>query len=701
MADPFTPVFADFVRELSRSTGTGPFTPDEAVRGYRRFADAVSVGDSFHYAIQSIDRPDEYEYGRGTLQPDGTIMREPDGPATDFGPGSKTVSLVVGAEWFAAADHAMPVDVRRFGAKGDGNANDTAALQAAIDALSARYLADGKPRTLTFGAGTTYLVRQLILKPGVNLIGTGGATLKKTPAGAETNEAVLSTWVMVSAGWNSSNKFNSDAACAHRVRIEGLIFDGSLAEMNWTDGSYSQQQGHCLFLTGSNQMDSDRRAKFLVRACEFRGSVADGISVAVNADVIVEQVEAYNCFRGGLVATGGNSRLRASGFRGESARIDIEPISPGYGGSLVLDYALESVEIDLDTKMDVRWPNGGKPLAGIDLEVTPGSIAYLKGVRSHSPRFHLDLNGGGGEFLAEDCLFTLGPRAGDMNHLINLGDATFRNCEFRTVEQSGETQYAGLHPNPGSGSGCTMVFDRCRFSLDPAIRANTPGTTCRAFWPEYVAQADDIRFRFIEPEIVGDWHVGFDCFGCSTVEVVGGRYEADSLFRICGVSNHPCRLEIRGALVVEDRVSALFAHVNQANIAGNRLTFDQVSLSRALTTSSANPYYFDVVGSYSFPVDAKPTSTGAVRGTVAKLSIAPHAATGTPVVTEWMAVTTHASFPTWIPHRLHATKGSTAGRPAAAGGDTGILYFDTGLDPDGKPIWWTGSAWVDATGALA
>ena len=48
-------------------------------------------------------------------------------------------------------------------------------------------------------------------------------------------------------------------------------------------------------------------------------------------------------------------------------------------------------------------------------------------------------------------------------------------------------------------------------------------------------------------------------------------------------------------------------------------------------------------------------------------------------------------------------KGSTGGRPSIAGtltADVGIMYLDTTLDADGKPIWWTGTAWVDATGAV-
>lgn len=42
-------------------------------------------------------------------------------------------------------------------------------------------------------------------------------------------------------------------------------------------------------------------------------------------------------------------------------------------------------------------------------------------------------------------------------------------------------------------------------------------------------------------------------------------------------------------------------------------------------------------------------------------------------------------------------KGGTSSRPAYP--NPGQQFFDTTLDADGKPIWWTGTAWVDATGA--
>lgn len=44
-------------------------------------------------------------------------------------------------------------------------------------------------------------------------------------------------------------------------------------------------------------------------------------------------------------------------------------------------------------------------------------------------------------------------------------------------------------------------------------------------------------------------------------------------------------------------------------------------------------------------------------------------------------------------------KSTTANRPTLVAAEVGRVYLDTTLDADGKPIWWNGTAWVDATGA--
>lgn len=105
MADPFQPKFAELVRNFTATAGTGNLVLGDAAPGFTSFASALKPGDRFYYSVMGLDKIDESEVGRGTLQADGTIAREPmSGVLTNFSGGSKTVALVAAAEWFDAIE---------------------------------------------------------------------------------------------------------------------------------------------------------------------------------------------------------------------------------------------------------------------------------------------------------------------------------------------------------------------------------------------------------------------------------------------------------------------------------------------------------------------------------------------------------------------------------------------------------------------
>lgn len=67
------------------------------------------------------------------------------------------------------------------------------------------------------------------------------------------------------------------------------------------------------------------------------------------------------------------------------------------------------------------------------------------------------------------------------------------------------------------------------------------------------------------------------------------------------------------------------------------------------------------------------------------------------VVTEWTCVATGL----WAATGWYTKKDTTANRPTGlTSSDAGVQFFDTTLAVAGKPIWWNGSAWVDATGVI-
>lgn len=107
MASDFSPIFEDLVRAFTQSSGTGPVLPGAAVAGHRGFQ-AIPAGSRFYYCIESAAFPGEWEVGRGTMQADGAIAREPlassaGGGLVDFSGGTKTIALTVAADFYRRA----------------------------------------------------------------------------------------------------------------------------------------------------------------------------------------------------------------------------------------------------------------------------------------------------------------------------------------------------------------------------------------------------------------------------------------------------------------------------------------------------------------------------------------------------------------------------------------------------------------------
>lgn len=105
MAESFQPKFVDLVRNYTSTTGTGNLTLDEAPPGFKSFTGTLQPGDSFYYSVAGLENTTETEVGRGTLQADGSIARQPiGGSLVNFSTGKKTVALVAAAEWFESVD---------------------------------------------------------------------------------------------------------------------------------------------------------------------------------------------------------------------------------------------------------------------------------------------------------------------------------------------------------------------------------------------------------------------------------------------------------------------------------------------------------------------------------------------------------------------------------------------------------------------
>lgn len=178
----FTPKFVDLVRNSTSVQGTGPVSLGAAINGYAGFADVLTAGDQFYYCLQGVDKPTEREVGRGTMNVNGTIAREPiAGGLTNFSSGAKTIALVAAAEWYQRVDQA--------GASTAGAASvasRTALAAAGTGAAKALLLAEpGREGLFVFS--TANLAAQVALDPRQGILvapasdptGASGAWVRK------------------------------------------------------------------------------------------------------------------------------------------------------------------------------------------------------------------------------------------------------------------------------------------------------------------------------------------------------------------------------------------------------------------------------------------------------------------------------------------------------------------------------------------
>ena len=227
------------------------------------------------------------------------------------------------------------INVKAFGAVGNGIADDTAACQLAINAA------------ITAGGGVVffptghYLVSSLNVQHGLEIVGGGNAIIKRLP----NQPNFTRTFTTQNNLWNSTS--DSPPLCFRNITIDGN------RDNQGPYTTYQQEQSHLIFLTG--QATQAGRLRVFIDNCSFIGSVADGVSQFTNVDLSISNCYMSNCFRGGLVVTGGFSRLRASDLiiKGESnARgIDFEIDGGGFGGSL--DVTAELNNIDTNSHFDV------------------------------------------------------------------------------------------------------------------------------------------------------------------------------------------------------------------------------------------------------------------------------------------------------------------------------------------------------------
>lgn len=585
--------------------------------------------------------------------------------------------------------------VEKWGAKGDGVTDDSAAIQSAINDLSAEFLTTGQEQTLLFNGSKTYMCRQIALKAGVHYQGVNGrARIKKTPAGAITDETVLKWWRIWNVSQNEES-FNSIAARKVRHRFSNLVFDGNRDNMNWS-GGYAQEQAASLFLTGnvsSLLTAADQRNKFQVDNCLFVNSVADGIGVWYNADVIVNNEEAINCFRGGLVASGGNTRITTAGYVGTNARIDYEIDSAGFGGTHRFDWVLNNVEVDKNNPAPAA-------MAGSDLCISDGGTGIANNVYIYSTP--VNFNGKGApasnpktRLQFNNCTFMI-DTTGAANYIYPC-DTEFNHVKF-IAKNSANPSKNGLTISWGVGAnvvtGKRVVFNNgCEFLLGDGVSTDTLNAAVQSYRVNSAGINNTLEFN--DTNIIEPFLFGVSTDGLISVEWNSGKIAAITAFRSLYTSTAPSKLSIGEYEALPTNVNMLSTNVTNGTAAQNTITFKGTRLDRSkssvtIEAGGGNSGRVDKkIGNRIILSDTPPVAAmSAYNGDVLRLNTVP---VNGPY--EWICTTANFANTanTWKPAKWNVGSFTTATLPTLTAFDVGVQNIDTTLN---KIVTWTGTAWI-------
>lgn len=240
------------------------------------------------------------------------------------------------------------------------------------------------------------------------------------------------------------------------------------------------------------------------------------------------------------------------------------------------------------------------------------------------------------------------------------------------------------------------VFTNCRFTAASTASSTTTGyaffTSTVPAGSNYTVEFNNCTFDPIFQNTADCYRGGAVLFiNCSLTSRVGGH-----AIRTGGDATLP------GIVTLADcdltNVSGALVNIAGAGASAWSLRFDgQMDYAKFLLTGRPATEYQDtkVINNCVWMADSRPAAAG-LNGQIVRIR---KPTLGT--AAEYVCSVGNITTATWrISQQAGTTRNTTANRPVPNANDIGLVYLDTTLDADGKPIWWNGTAWVDATGAV-
>lgn len=599
-----------------------------------------------------------------------------------------------------SAVNAESVSINTFGDCGNG-AEDTAVFNLAVTTLSDLAKADGKPRALRLIAGKVYYLKNAKIKPLVDLVCVDGiATLKRVNVPVGTPESTSSYWRILEP---SRYSWDSDACYRHRSNVKNIVFDGNYDNAEWTRGSYNQEQAASFIIYGENNADINKRVKFNLDNVYFKDSVADGFHVHINADVTVNNGFAENCFRGGLVVTGGNTVIRVNNWVSENARLDMEIDGAGSNGSMTTKIYIKNYTQDLNNQTTPEFV-GGADIGGIG----EGGLLNIDNMQVYSSPFNWFMGSVPNQrvidYSIRNSLFTV-----KNNNVYNPFLGLIENVTFR-IDNTDEDAVGGLKflmsfDNYTQNNATDLVFKNTKFTVIDSATSKKPTLPLIKILSQLSANKSRLRFEGFDSKTVDMDSYVFECGA-------GGKIYLDKISIASTKFITGSGVTESGAYILDvtigsvestkglDSFSSFFtAAVGDANYnAGfdNRITF--LPSCEIRSDSNIFEWAFPYTGQFNkktgfrtiigdtAPLEGVPSYKGDIYTLKTKVIGKPY---------EWVS-TKHALGTPDIYNEWRATKwltGSftTANLPALTAFDVGTQNIDTTLN---KIVTWTGTAWI-------
>lgn len=346
---------------------------------------------------------------------------------TDNGGTIIQVTGVTTGRWKRIYDN--EVNVKWFGAKGDGIADDTTFIQKCVD-----YCVLSGDSFIVFPKGT-YLTGVINLAPEKKYSGYGANILAKP---------LLPNFSRI---FDFSTTYRWDSVEDSKMTIvEGFNIDGrSNLQATYTNGEFAQN--HSIFIGALTTKKG--RLNLICKDLYLKNSTADGIAVISNSNVHIENCNFNECWRSGFSLTGGTSKLTVNNANtygvSNLSRIDVEIDQAGFNG-------LYTVEVKITNTYSEH---------GLDIGFSEQSEIFIDSYTSGITASH--------NFFAQDSTINI------ENSVLHIGEKSsinnrFQQCQFvnfnnvKFIGYSTTTNDIYLINNaPSTSTNSVIKFNNCSF----------------------------------------------------------------------------------------------------------------------------------------------------------------------------------------------------------------------------------------------